>query len=288
MLFAIKPSFNWLGPEPHVKLEDRLAQAQLFTFFRREPFVVRPSYIRWKRGACQDVLFVVKRCAVLISESELLSSGSSIERINMAPPRRSAGGMDEALRYNQQLQFAKLCEAIQQQLCQDTYLADELLNSLYALGKFCKTPACALQQLASTYPEVGYCSRRTSQTVPFFMRNCMCCASPQFAAKLQRSVKQHPLREMHIEQVSQLLAQMLPWICHCRESSGRAHNQSVPCIQMEGDAVEAVMADAEQLAAMLQPIYKELQVRHVAGGLPPRCANHAGCLPGVIIARHTF
>jgi hypothetical protein len=31
-------------------------------------------------------------------------------------------------------------------------------------------------------------------------------------------------------------------------------------MQMEGDAVEAVMADAEQLAAMLQPMYKELQV----------------------------
>lgn len=30
--------------------------------------------------------------------------------------------------------------------------------------------------------------------------------------------------------------------------------------QMEGDAVEAVVADAEQLAAMLQPMYKELQV----------------------------
>jgi hypothetical protein len=29
---------------------------------------------------------------------------------------------------------------------------------------------------------------------------------------------------------------------------------------MEGDAVEAVVADAEQLAAMLQPMYKELQV----------------------------
>lgn len=37
-----------------------------------------------------------------------------------------------------------------------------------------------------------------------------------------------------------------------------------PCclmlLQMEGDAVEAVVADAEQLAAMLQPMYKELQV----------------------------
>lgn len=31
-------------------------------------------------------------------------------------------------------------------------------------------------------------------------------------------------------------------------------------VQMEGDAVEAVVADAEQLAGMLQPMYKELQV----------------------------
>lgn len=110
--------------------------------------------------------------------------------------------MDEALRYNQQLQFCKQLHCLQVQLCEDTYLSDELLNSLYALGKFFKTPACVLQQLAATYPE--------------------------FAAKLQRSIKQHPLREMHIE-------------------------------QMEGDAVEAVVADAEQLAGMLQPMYKELQ-----------------------------
>lgn len=34
--------------------------------------------------------------------------------------------------------------------------------------------------------------------------------------------------------------------------------------QMEGDAVEAVMADAEQLAGMLQPMYKELQVSSTA------------------------
>lgn len=62
--------------------------------------------------------------------------------------------MDEALRYNQQLQFCKQLHCLQVQLCEDTYLSDELLNSLYALGKFCKTPACALQQLAATYPEV--------------------------------------------------------------------------------------------------------------------------------------
>jgi hypothetical protein len=31
-------------------------------------------------------------------------------------------------------------------------------------------------------------------------------------------------------------------------------------LQMEGDAVEAVIADAEQLAGMLQPMYRELQV----------------------------
>lgn len=58
--------------------------------------------------------------------------------------------------------------------------------------------------------------------------------------------------------------------------------------QMEGDAVEAVMADAEQLAAMLQPIYKELQVRHFAGVLPPWCANHAGCLRRVFLVCHTL
>lgn len=111
--------------------------------------------------------------------------------------------MDEALRYNQQLQLCKQLCAAQQLLCQDTYLSDELLNSLYALGKFCKTPACALQQLASTYPEVGYCPRRTSQqTAPSFMPTPCVVQSPQFAAKLQRSIKQHPLREMHIEQVS--------------------------------------------------------------------------------------
>lgn len=70
--------------------------------------------------------------------------------------------MDEALRYNQQLQFCKQLHSLQTQLCEDTYLSDELLNSLYALGKFCKTPACALQQLAATYPEVssGHCSAR--------------------------------------------------------------------------------------------------------------------------------
>lgn len=63
--------------------------------------------------------------------------------------------MDEALRYNQQLQFCKQLQCLQQQLCEDTYLSDELLGSLYALGKFCKTPACTLQQLAASYPEVG-------------------------------------------------------------------------------------------------------------------------------------
>jgi hypothetical protein len=74
----------------------------------------------------------------------------------MAPAqRRSTGGMDEALRYNQQLQFCKQLQCLQQQLCEDTYLSDELLGSLYALGKFCSTPACVLQQVASSYPEVG-------------------------------------------------------------------------------------------------------------------------------------
>lgn len=63
--------------------------------------------------------------------------------------------MDEALRYNQQLQFCKQLQCLQQQLCEDTYLSDELLGSLYALGKFCSTPACVLQQVASSYPEVG-------------------------------------------------------------------------------------------------------------------------------------
>lgn len=74
----------------------------------------------------------------------------------MAPNRRStACGMDEALRYNQQLQFCNQLHCLQQQLCEDTYLSDELLNSLHALGKFCQTPACVLQQLSASFPEVG-------------------------------------------------------------------------------------------------------------------------------------
>jgi hypothetical protein len=35
-------------------------------------------------------------------------------------------------------------------------------------------------------------------------------------------------------------------------------------LQLEGDAVEAVMAHAEKLAYELQPMYKELQVGHLA------------------------
>ena len=43
----------------------------------------------------------------------------------MAPLQRrstAGGGMDEALRYNQQLQFCKQLQCLQQQLCEDTYL----------------------------------------------------------------------------------------------------------------------------------------------------------------------
>lgn len=63
--------------------------------------------------------------------------------------------MQEALRYNQQLQFCKQLQAAQQQLAADAFASDELLASLYAMGKFCATPACVLQQLAGAYPEVG-------------------------------------------------------------------------------------------------------------------------------------
>jgi hypothetical protein len=103
----------------------------------------------------------------------------------------------------------------------------------------------------------------------------------QFAAKLQRSIKQHPLRELHIEQVSRQLG----CLCQARHAVGRAehevssiyrtcaehgHMSSMSFApQMEGDAVEAVIADAEQLAGMLQPMYKELQV----SSTPIICSN---------------
>jgi hypothetical protein len=91
-----------------------------------------------------------------VTKVKSLSSIVHQRAIIMAPTRRStAGGMDEALRYNQQLQFCKQLQCLRDCLCEDTYLSDELLNSLYALGKFCKTPACALHQLAATYPEVS-------------------------------------------------------------------------------------------------------------------------------------
>ncbi|WIA14188.1 hypothetical protein OEZ85_002727 [Tetradesmus obliquus] len=110
--------------------------------------------------------------------------------------------MEEALRYNQHLQFCKQLQALQRQLCEETQLSSELLSSLYALGKYHQTPASCLTQLAAAFPE--------------------------FAAKLQRSVKPHPLKELHVE-------------------------------QLEGDAVEAVMANAENFAMVLQPMYKALQ-----------------------------
>lgn len=114
----------------------------------------------------------------------------------------AGAGMEEALRYNQHLQFCKQLQALQRQLCEETQLSSELLSSLYALGKYHQTPASCLTQLAAAFPE--------------------------FAAKLQRSVKPHPLKELHVE-------------------------------QLEGDAVEAVMANAENFAMVLQPMYKALQ-----------------------------
>ena len=62
--------------------------------------------------------------------------------------------MDEALRYNQQLQFCAQLAELQQQLCDATFLSDELLASTYALAKFSRTPACVLHQLAAAFPEV--------------------------------------------------------------------------------------------------------------------------------------
>ena len=155
----------------------------------------------------------------------------------MAPlgRRSTAGGMDEALRYNQQLQFCKQLHHLQQQLCEDTHLSDELLNSLYALGKFCKTPACCLQQLAGTYPEVrvwcvlllrmGVLQCQLTHTLPHM----------QFASKLQRSVKQHPLKEMHIEQVGGSTTDAHPGCCQGGPGSwscdavAAAHTHLVQC-----------------------------------------------------------
>ncbi|KAF8063811.1 hypothetical protein HT031_003668 [Scenedesmus sp. PABB004] len=124
------------------------------------------------------------------------------------PPHASrragaGGGMDDALRQHQHLQFCRQLEALQAQLCEETYLSGELLASVYALGKYCATPASPLAQLAAAFPE--------------------------FAAKLQRlPLKPHPLKELHME-------------------------------QMEGEAVGTILANAEALASVLQPIYRELQ-----------------------------
>jgi hypothetical protein len=63
--------------------------------------------------------------------------------------------MEEALRYNQHLQFCKQLQALQQQLCEETQLSSELLSSLYALEKYHQTPASCLTQLAAAFPEVG-------------------------------------------------------------------------------------------------------------------------------------
>jgi hypothetical protein len=65
--------------------------------------------------------------------------------------------MEEALRYNQHLQFCKQLQVLQRQLCEETQLSSELLSSLYALGKYHQTPASCLTQLAAAFPEVRSC-----------------------------------------------------------------------------------------------------------------------------------
>lgn len=64
--------------------------------------------------------------------------------------------MDDALRYQQQLQLCKQLHVLQQQLCEQTQLSDDLLASLYALHKFCSTPSCCLVQIAVEFPEVSH------------------------------------------------------------------------------------------------------------------------------------
>lgn len=103
----------------------------------------------------------------------------------MAPPRRSgsgaagnlnaaggAGGYDEAFKLNQQLKFCQQLHSLQQQLCAETFLSDELLGSLYALSQFCATPACALQQITAAYPEVS-ASERASLAGPKQQRSSL-------------------------------------------------------------------------------------------------------------------
>jgi hypothetical protein len=65
--------------------------------------------------------------------------------------------MDVQYRQTQHLQFCKQLESLQQQLCECTHQSEELLASLYAMGKYMLTPAAScLTQLSSSYPEVGH------------------------------------------------------------------------------------------------------------------------------------
>jgi hypothetical protein len=72
--------------------------------------------------------------------------------------------MEDALRYNQHLQFCKQLQVLQRQLCEETHLSSGLLSSLYALGKYHQTPASCLTQLAAAFPEVRCCQLEHQKT----------------------------------------------------------------------------------------------------------------------------
>ncbi len=81
---------------------------------------------------------------------------------SMAPPPRGAVGAavggDDALRAHQNSQLCKQMAALATQLANEVGRSELLLESVYALGDFATSPACCLEQIAATYPEV--CLRR--------------------------------------------------------------------------------------------------------------------------------